>query len=343
MHDTIRRRFLGSIAAAFVALAVGIAGPSAVRAESNEISIAKAHGISYLPFMMIEHFKLIEKHAAKVGIANAKVNWQQFANAAGMNDALLSGNVDVAGIGTPGFLIMWDRTKGNLNVRGVAAMNSIPMVLNTREDRIKSIKDLKETDRIALAGVKVSVTAIVLQMAAEQAFGKGKAFALDHLTVSMAHPDGLAALLSGKNEVNLHFTSPPFSTLELKQPGIRTILNSDDVLGGPATYVMVEASEKFHKTKPKLYAAFLAALKESIAMIKEDHKRAAQTYLAVTKSNEPIENILANLAEPSVDFTTTPNGVMKYAEFLHRIGTIKNMPSSWKDLFLPEIHNEPGS
>jgi len=35
--------------------------------------------------------------------------------------------------------------------------------------------------------------------------------------------------------------------------------------------------------------------------------------------------------------------VMKYAEFMHRIGTLKNLPASWKDLFFPEIHGVPGS
>ncbi|MBK9606687.1 MAG: ABC transporter substrate-binding protein [Betaproteobacteria bacterium] len=85
---------------------------SPVRAEVTEIRIAKADGISYLPFLMIERFNLIEKEAEKVGLKNVKVSWSRFASAAGMNDALLSGNVDFAGIGTPGFLIMWDRTKG---------------------------------------------------------------------------------------------------------------------------------------------------------------------------------------------------------------------------------------
>jgi NitT/TauT family transport system substrate-binding protein len=34
---------------------------------------------------------------------------------------------------------------------------------------------------------------------------------------------------------------------------------------------------------------------------------------------------------------------MKYAEFMHDIGTLKGQPKSWKDLFFPLIHDGPGS
>ncbi len=34
---------------------------------------------------------------------------------------------------------------------------------------------------------------------------------------------------------------------------------------------------------------------------------------------------------------------VKYAEFMHKVGTIKEAPASWKDLFFPEIHDKAGS
>ena len=49
------------------------------------------------------------------------------------------------------------------------------------------------------------------------------------------------------------------------------------------------------------------------------------------------------IGDPAVKFTTTPENVMKYAEFMHRTGTIKTLPASWKELFFQEIHGVPGS
>jgi NitT/TauT family transport system substrate-binding protein len=38
----------------------------------------------------------------------------------------------------------------------------------------------------------------------------------------------------------------------------------------------------------------------------------------------------------------TPKSVMRFATFMHRIGTLKALPTSWKDVFFPEIHQLPG-
>src|SRR3546814_5452932 len=136
----------------------------------------------------------------------------------------------VTGVQTCALPILWARTRGNLNVKAVSAINAMPLYLNSRDPKVKSIKDLTDKDRIALPAVRVSIQAVTLQMAAEQAFGKGQQNRLDKLTVSLSHPDGMTALLSGSSEITAHFTSPPFQDFELKQPGIHRILSSYEVL-----------------------------------------------------------------------------------------------------------------
>ena len=49
------------------------------------------------------------------------------------------------------------------------------------------------------------------------------------------------------------------------------------------------------------------------------------------------------LDDPDIKFTTTPENVLNYAEFMHDIGSIEHRPASWRDLFFPEIHGAPGS
>src|SRR5437879_830561 len=85
----------------------------------------------------------------------------------------------------------------------------------TRNPNVKTISDFRDGDRIALPAVKVSAQAVLLQMAAEQAFGAGQQNRLDPLTVTMSHPDAMQALLSGQSEVNAHFGSPPFQYQEV--------------------------------------------------------------------------------------------------------------------------------
>ena len=165
-----------------------------------------------------------------------------------ITDALLSGNVDVVGIGLPGFLTMWDKTRGSMNVRGIVAMNRQPAYLNTRNPNIKSIRDFTDNDRIALPAPKVSVQAIMLQMIAEKTFGKFDV--LDKLTVGMSHPDGTAAMLSGKLEITSHFTSAPFQYQQLENPAIRKLLSSYDATDGPNTFSAVAATAPLARRQP---------------------------------------------------------------------------------------------
>lgn len=338
MRTTIR-----AVMASILGLGVVLHAPAGL-AEVKEVRVAQQYGISYLPLMIMEQDKLLEKHAKAQGLGDITVSWSKFAGGNVMNEALLSGTLHFASGGVAPFTTLWARTRGNIDVKGVAAMNVMPLYLTTRNPEVKTIKDFTGKDKIALPAVKVSIQAVTLQMAAEQAFGTGNHTKLDPLTVTMSHPDGMAAMLSGRSEITAHFSSPPFQYQQLKEPGIHRVLNSYDVLGGPATFNVVWTTEKFHKENPKTYKAFLAAFEEAIGKINKDKRWAAEYYLkAAGDKKSTVEEILAMLNDPEIQYTTTPKNMMKYVEFMHRIGSIKQKPDSWKDMFFPEVHNLQGS
>src|SRR5678815_4007164 len=284
--------------------------------------------------MIMEDQKLIEKHAKAAGI-DVKVGWAKFAGGNVMNDALLSNSLQFASGGVGPFVTLFAKTRGNLDVKAVGAINSMPLYLNTRNPAVKSLKDFTDKDKIALPAVKVSIQAVTLQMAAEKAFGEGQQNKLDHLTVSMSHPDAQVALLSGQSEVTAHFGSPPFQYQQLKRPGISTVLNSVDVLGGPTTFNVVWTTAKFRNENPKLYGAFLKALEEATAQINKDKKAAAEAYLRISKDKDSVADILAMLNDPAIVFTMAPQNIMAYANFMAKTGMIKAKPESWKDMFFP--------
>jgi NitT/TauT family transport system substrate-binding protein len=325
-----------------VAAAVSLSMLPAAHAEMSEIHVSRQYGISYLPLMIMEDQKLIAKHAKAAGV-DVKVDWSKFASGAVMNDALLSGNLQFASGGVAPFTTLWAKTRGNLDVKAVGAINSMPLYLVTNNPNVKTIKDFTDKDRIALPAVKVSIQAVTLQMAAEKAFGPGQEHKLDHLTVSMSHPDGLTALLSGKSEITGHLSSPPFQYQELAHKGMHRVLNSYDVLGGPATFNVVWTTTKFHDENPKIYAAFVAALDDATAQINADKKKAAETYLRISKDKDSLENILKMLNDPEVKYTTTPNNTMKYVDFMYKVGSIKVKPDSWKEMYFPNAQKLPGS
>ena len=327
-----RRKAKAALTIALAACSLSVLAPA--RADMSEIHVSRQYGISYLPLMIMEDQKLIEKHAKTAGI-DVKVDWSKFASGAVMNDALLSGNLQFASGGVAPFTTLWAKTRSNLDVKAVAAINSMPLYLVTNNPKVKTIKDFTDNDKIALPAVKVSIQAVTLQMAAEKAFGSGQEHKLDHLTVSMSHPDGETALLSGKSEVTAHLSSPPFQYQELEHKGMHRVLNSYEVLGGPATFNVVWTTAKFHDENPKVYAAFVAALDEATAQINGNKRAAAETYLRISKDKDSLDDILKLLNDPELKYTTTPNNVMKYVDFMHNIGSIKVKHGSWKEMFFP--------
>src|SRR5256885_8546384 len=123
------------------------AGLSAARAEVSEVRLSKQYGLPYLPFMVMEHFSLLEKQAEKQGLT-LKVSWTTLSNATAMMDAILSGQMDFITPGVPTLATMWDKTAGTPNeIRALSAVQSMPYVLVTRSENIKTIRDFTDNDR----------------------------------------------------------------------------------------------------------------------------------------------------------------------------------------------------
>src|SRR5262245_6966256 len=193
------------------ALAVALADPHSARAEATTLRVAKQFGIAYMQFMIMEDQKMIEAQAKAAGLGDIAVEFNQFRSSDVMNDALLSGSVDFVSLGIPGLITIWSKTKGTpIDVKGATGLNVSPLMLLVRDPAIKTIRDFKDNHKIAMPAVKVSMQAIMLQMAAAKEFGPAKFDALDHLTVSMAHPDATAAMLGGPSEIVANFLSSPF-------------------------------------------------------------------------------------------------------------------------------------
>lgn len=330
----------------FLAIATLITAFSApARAEVSEVVTGYQNGLTYLPLMVMQEKKLVEKHAAAAGLKDLKAEWRVFSGPAPINDGFLSGGVHFGAVGTPSVVTLWAKTKSSLGVRMVGSLSCMPMLLSTNKPEIKTIKDFTDKDRIATPSVKVGVQSVTLQMAAAQAFGDKDFDKLDKLTVGMGHPEAFTALMSGKSEIVAHFGGPPFQELELEQGGgkVHTVLKSYDVLGGKATFVAVVATDKFRLANPRVYAAYVAAFAEASDFINKDRAGAAEIYLKISQQKIDTKLLAKILADPDYVYDLTPSNVLKYADFMYKVGTIKEKAASWKDLAHPNLHDRSGS
>ena len=331
------------------ALLCGVAaltfGSLSVRAAEQDIKVTRQYGLPYLPLMVMEHEQLFEKHLKALGVGDVKVTWATMSTTTATVDGLLSGSVDFASSGITGLLAMWDKTQGTANeIKAISGISSFPYPLVSRNPAVKTLKDFTDKDRIAVPAVKISVQAIVLQMAAAQAFGPDKRTALDAFTVSMGHPTAAVAVISGKSEVNAHFSYPPYSQEELRTPGVHAVLWANEVTHGPATTIEVVTPARVVKDHAKWVDAWLAAQREASDFINRHQREAAQMYIEMTKEKKlTADDLIKILADPQVRIGVTPYNTMVFANYMHDVGSIKHLPASWKDYFWPVAQNLQGS
>lgn len=325
-----------------LALSAGLAISGAAHAE-GKLRIAEQFGVVYLLLNVARDQQLIEKHGRQQGI-DVKVEWTQLSGGAAVNDALLSGAIDIAGAGVGPLLTLWDRTHGKQNVRGVASLGNFPYYLVSNNPKVKTIADFTEKDRIALPAVGVSVQSRVLQLAAAKQWGDKEYNRLDKWTVAVPHPDAAAAIISGGTEITGHFGNPPFQEQELAgNPNARIVLSSYDVLGGPSSSTVLYATEKFRNDNPKTYRAFVDALAEAAAYATANPEAAADIYLRQAKAETDRALLVRVLKNPQVQFKVAPQNTFALASFMHRVGAIRNQPKSWQDYFFQDPVTAQGS
>ena len=313
------------------------------RAEVSELRIAQQTSVAFLQFNVMKHQKLVEKHAAALGVPNLTVTFATFNGPDAMNDALLSGAVDIVSGGPPGLIVVWAKTFGTVReVRGVTGLARLPWLLNSRNPAVKTIRDFTDADRITMPAVKLSSQAVLLEMAAAKEWGDAAYDRLDRLTVSMSPADSTTGLLSGGGGFNAAFTVPPFQDMQLRDPAVHTVLDSRDVIGDSSAS-FAWTTKSFHDANPKVYRALVNAIKEASESITSNKREATGYFIEDTKARVNPEEVVAIVSGPGVSYSATPLASAKWAEFLYRVGRNKVAVKSWKDLFFEEIHDLPGS
>jgi len=320
--------------AGLVAMMASFALPA--RAQ-QEVKIGIGFGVGFLPTFICNELGLVEKHAKAAGL-DVKTTYVRFSGSSAMQEAVLSGSADIGVYGIQAMLIAWEKAGGTpQQIFGIAGVTTLPLVLLTNKASVKSIKDLTAGDRIAMPAL-VSPQMYALQMASEKAFGAGQYDRLRPLIVSLPHPEALGQLTQG-TEITAYFSSAPFTQIALKNPKISTVMTSTDAFGGKSSFLVAGATKRYLESNPKIAEVLAKALDEAATLIRNDPKKAAEIYLKIEPSKildaAAVEAIIKDLRD---DFGIDVHGVQTSADFMARIGQLKQPPASWKDVFLPIIH-----
>ena len=337
----MRRRRAVALTAALLVAAIASARPAG--AETAELRLMRPLDLVALPLLVMEHEHLIERTAEAMGLGAVTVMWRA-PGQAGVIAALAAGESDLVAADLAPFLLAADPTAGSpAELRALGALAQLPYVLVTRNPAVHTIRDFGAADRIAVPELKISGPALMLELAAAQEWGPEHYNKLDALALARPDAEAAAALVSGKGEVDAHFSRTPYADAELANPGVHRVMDSFDI-AGPHSAAVVAATMRFRAANPTLCAAVLAALQDADDFIKSNPGAAAEIFAVMVKDQDiPIEDLADMIGDPDFAYKAAPAGVMRLADFMHRVGRLQHLPRSWQDLFLPEARDLPGS
>ncbi len=337
----IKRRSLGL--SALGAATASLAPRRAAASENPVLRISSLEGFGFLPLFIALDRRLIQLHAASLGLENLEIQHVPLHSAVVSTDALLAGQLDVIAGTVTSLLVLWDKTNGD--VRSVSDLGGQVLSLVTRNPNVHSIVDFGPTDRIAVPSVKQGPHSLVIGMALDKALGPGSYGKLDSIQVQSGHADAVTMILNPSSAVNSHFSTLPYVDTELKSvsPKIHTVLTSNEVFGGPTTIIAAYATRRFVEENPIKAVALSAALDEAQEVIAKDRMSAANSYLAVTHERFAPEVLADLLTRKGVLYSGVPTRTMLVAEQMARTGLIRKAPADWKDFHFPFLHDRSGS
>ena len=323
-HPAFRRL---AAAAALVVAATSLSACSDDAGEKvDEVTIAYQPGLGYAPLLIAK-----EKGLVEAAMPDVKVNWQVLDSGAAIRDGVISGDVQIAASGAAPFLVGLD---AGVEWKTLMAMDNMNLELMTTKDDVKSLADL-EGGKVAMPAPD-SIQSVVLRKGAEEQLGDPKA--LDKTIVSLGHPEGLQALVSG--QIDAHLTAPPFQAQEAAE-GARPLLDSYDLFG-EHSFNSLYATDAFVDGNQEFVDAFTDAIAEATALLNDEPKQAARLLADEAGGDTKPDALLEQITADDVTFTNTPVGFGEIASFMADIDMIGKEPSS-DDMFFDNDYNDGAS
>ncbi|GCE12780.1 ABC transporter substrate-binding protein [Tengunoibacter tsumagoiensis] len=317
------------VSLSLIALILFVSGCGNSQAASSPSAVPDSFTIAYQPglgsvsLITIKLQKTLEKQYPKT-----KIQWKVVNSGSAVREAVIANQAQLGSLGLPPFLVGWDR---GFNWKVLTATNRSDGWFVVKDPNIKSLKDLKPTDKIGVVAPD-SQQAILIRKAAQQQLGD--AHALDKNLVTISSADGEVALRNG--QLTAQLSGSPFQEREVAA-GDHVIFHTKDIFG-PVGAGLLVLPEKFYNQYPDFSKAFYKDYQDAVALNKANHEQAAQFLAQDQGGGGSVANFKALLDSPSFIFDTTPSGLVVYAKFMKSIGLTSKEPGSVKDFELPTVY-----
>ncbi len=326
-HRPLLLAALIGAAALGVLASTATAGHRASIPVPSKVTIAYQPGIGYAPLIMLK-----TQHTLEAQFPNTTFSWKVLSAGAAITNGMISGDVQIGAGGVGPLIVAW---AAGVDLKIVAPLDWGDLWLMAKDPNIKTIADLKGK-KIAMPG-PTSIQGVVLRKMAQVKLGD--AHALDSDIISMDHPTAMQALLTG--QIDAHLTSAPYQ-LQEKVHGAHVVARSYQYFGAHS-FLDAWETTAFYNQYPAFSKAFFTDVSQAIDLINKNPTKAAKILQDDSGGIPTWRQYKQWIASSGLKFTTQPLGLMRFANFMNKIGMINKMPAAWTDLVLPPVFGTKGS
>lgn len=283
----------------------------------DKVVINYARSFSDLSAGIIMHENLLEKYLPD----GVEVEWTSLAAASDLRDGVLSGNVHIASYALPAYIMSME---SDLPLVMIARDGASPIKVYANEERIQSILDFTDTDKISVLGLGSIMHIAFLAQAYELGMESSM---FDSSFQIMPHADGLAALSGGNGVQGLILSFPTLIKAD-NTDSIHEVCDLTDIVLeygiGPVEIV----SEDFYENHPEIVEAYIKAREEALQLCYDEPERIAAVLAEEWEIDEDIvlETLMA--MPPTLEIT----GYDKQAQLLYEMGLLENEPKKFEEL-----------
>lgn len=268
----------------------------------EKISLTEQYGLAYAPITAARLKGWFEEELPGVSF-----DWHTAGNATAVREAMLAGRLDGGFMGIPPYLIGRDR---GMTWIAAAAVAEAELGLVVVRPGIDHLEEIPQDLRIALPQPG-SIQHILLAMAAEDRMGDASRF--DNQLITLSHPDGMAALMAGR-EIEAHFTSPPYLHKELEIKDARLILDGVTAFGSEFTFIVAVFSNELAENFPDAVEGIRRVISRSAKWLNDNPEEAAAFMADYYRMDE--QELRQILKSEVLSFGGEIRGMNRFVEFM---------------------------
>lgn len=291
----------------------------------ERVTVAVGSGIAYAPLTIMKSERLLEERFPQTEFV-----WQEgVSGGAATRTGMLSDQIQVGVAGIAPFMIGVDR---GVDWKVLGSMSQLSIDLVTLDPNIRSLADLDRSGRPISLPSPDSGQAIALKALGEKRLGDPTAF--DDQLAPMGHPEAYQALVTGTT--GAAFIGPPFQYRLIDEEGAYSLASASDMFG-EMTYSAIVLMQDFYEEHEPFAKAVSASLEEVLTMLRERPAEAAAILSEAEGGSISAEQYEKWISENRDAWTSDPEGYMRNAEFMQKVGLISDIPESPQALMLPTV------